>query len=157
MRFSTREDIEAPIESVFSAVTDFSYFERIALRRGIDVARTQEDGPDGPMPHWVMSFEYRGKKRDMATDLISMERPTAMHLQGVMRGLTGDLFVDLVALSRTRTRLTVKTDIKASGLSAKLLLQSLKLAKNSLQRRYKKRVGYFVSEIEKRILEGRVS
>ncbi|MEP2781640.1 MAG: SRPBCC family protein [Pseudoruegeria sp.] len=157
MRLSTREDIEAPIDAVFTALTDFGYFERIALRRGIEVERTQEDGPDGPVPHWVLGFKFRGKKREMATDLVAMERPNSLQMQGIMGGMTGDLDVELVALSRGRTRLTIKTDIKATGLTSRLLLQSMKLAKTKLQKRYRKRVKYFAGEIEKRISAGRVS
>ena len=39
MKLSTREDIEAPIGTVFDAVTDFDGFERQLLRRGVDVTR----------------------------------------------------------------------------------------------------------------------
>jgi len=37
MKFAAREDIEAPIEYVFSQISDFPALERSALRRGADV------------------------------------------------------------------------------------------------------------------------
>ena len=44
MKFSTREDIEAPVDHVFAEVSDFAGFERRALRHGADITRLDE-GP----------------------------------------------------------------------------------------------------------------
>ncbi len=34
MKFSTRKDIDAPIDHVFASVSDFQVYERAAMRRG---------------------------------------------------------------------------------------------------------------------------
>jgi hypothetical protein len=58
--------------------------------------------------------------------------------------------VDLVELSRARTRLQVGIEMKAVTMTSKLLLQSMKLAKASLDRKFAKRIGDFAQEIEQR-------
>ena len=56
--------------------------------------------------------------------------------------------MELLALSRNRTRLSVTIDLTPKSLSARLLLQSLKLAKNNLTRKFKLRVSEFAEVIE---------
>jgi hypothetical protein len=56
--------------------------------------------------------------------------------------------VELVPLSPTRTRLMVETVLSPKTLAARLLVQSLKLAKSSLTQRYKSRIAALSEEIE---------
>jgi carbon monoxide dehydrogenase subunit G len=150
MKFSKREDIEAPIERVFRAVTDFATMERAALRRGIEVARRDEMTAPGPGLKWAVRAPVRGKMRDIAIEITGYTPETGLAALAGSNGIAATITVDLVALSRNRTRLQVGLDLRASTLSAKLLLQSLRLAKASLDRRFARRIADFAADLEAR-------
>ena len=57
-------------------------------------------------------------------------------------------------MSKTRTRIILETRLSASSLSARLLLQSLKLAKSGVLKRFRDRVGAFADDLEKRYRDG---
>ena len=72
MKFSTREDIDAPIGYVYKRVSDFPSFERSALRQGIDVScRTQGTAAVGTI--WDIGFEFRGRARKVIAELKKLE------------------------------------------------------------------------------------
>ena len=147
MKFSTREDIEAPITHVFARVTDFSNFERRALRAGAHISRSDE-GPVGIGTSWTVLFTFRGRERSVASTLTELTEPTDLKVESVSDGMTVETNVALVALSPGRTRLMVGMELRARTLTARLLLQSMKLAKGKLQKRFKARVLNFAEEIE---------
>ena len=149
MKFSTREDIEAPAEFVFDRVTDFDAYERRALRQGADVAR-RTDGPIGVGSIWDVVFTFRGRERRVAAEITTLDRPTAMVIHSASDGLDVQTEVDLIALSQTRTRVMVSIELKAKTLTARLLLQSMKLAKTKLTKRFKARVLDYAEDIEDR-------
>ncbi len=147
MKFSTREDIAAPADHVFAYISDFSTFERQALRRGADVSRI-DSGPYKPGSGWDIAFKYRGRDRRMRTMLDRLDAPQVIQLSSVASGIEGATEIELVSLSPTRTRMAVSIDLTANSLAARLLLQSLKLAKSSLTARFKKRIGAFAQTVE---------
>ena len=98
MKFSTKVDIEAPIDDVFAALTDFDGFERAALRRGADVVRMGQPRPNGVDQVWRVTFAYRGKLRQLTARLVALDRPNALRFQGTAKSLDGQMLVDLVAL-----------------------------------------------------------
>lgn len=153
MKFSSREDIEAPIDHVYAAVTDFGAYERQALRRGADVRRTDGSGPAVLGSTWDVAFSYRGKDRKLKAKLVRYD-DQGLQLDTTSSGIDGQTVIDLVPLSPKRTRLAVSIEMKAKSLPARLLLQSLKLAKASLTTRFKKRVADFASDVESRYKPG---
>ena len=148
MKFSTREDIEAPIDYVFARVTDFQGFERQALRRGADVQRLDKSGAVQQGSAWDVAFKFRGKDRKMKATISQLDTPTSLHIDTAASGIDGATVIELVALSRNRTRVSVTIDLSPKSLSARLLLQSLKLAKNNLTRKFKLRVLEFAEDVE---------
>lgn len=147
MKFSTREDIEAPIDHVFAKLSDFSGFERLALRRGAQVKRIG-DGPVGVGAQWDVSFKLRGRERKMHATLAALHPPEMYRFDAVSGGMSGQTLVELVALSPRRTRLLVGIDLRARTLTARLLLQSMKLAKARLAKKFKARVLEYAEDIE---------
>ncbi|MEQ8294545.1 MAG: SRPBCC family protein [Roseovarius sp.] len=150
MKFGTREDIEAPIEFVFEQMTDFKAIERAAMRRGAEVQRVDKLNHKGVGMMWDAAFELRGKAREIELELTEYDPPNGLVMASRSAGLGGKMKAELVALSRTRTRVTMDVELEPKNLTAKLLVQSLKLAKKSLMNRLNERMAAYSKEIERR-------
>ncbi len=154
MQFSAREDIEAPIGAVFEMVSDFERFERMAMRRGVDVRRTVMQSPPAAGMTWETEFRVRGKPRQVSVVMSECERPVLMQFQSASKGMTGLTTVEFLALSQRRTRLNIEMSLAAKSLPARLLLQSFKLGKSRFRRQMQLRLSEFARELEERHLHG---
>lgn len=148
MKFSTREDIAAPIEDVFKAVTTFEMYERAAMRRGADVRRRASVSDGGLGTQWDTRFMLKGKMREMAFEVTRFGPPSDVEISLISRNIAGAIICELFALSQTRTRMTVSLEARPLTLPARVLIQSLKLTKSNLNARFKKRVAELVRDIE---------
>ena len=150
MKFSTNEDIDAPLDDVFVMLSEFERFERAAMRRGAEVQRLDQLSVPGVGLTWAAAFELRGKRRDMQLEMVTFERPTEIVLESTSPGMIGQMSFELIALSRARTRVKAELEVKPLNLSARLLVQSMKLGKKSLTRKYKLRVAEYAKNMEDR-------
>ncbi len=150
MKFSTNEDIEAPISDVFTILSEFETYERSAIRRGIEVQRAGDPAPNAVGMSWDAKFSLRGKLREVKLTLTEYEPPNAIRIDADSQGLDGILTLDLMALSPRRTRMSVALTLTPKTLSARLLVQSLKLAKSNLTKRFKWKVAEYAKNIEDR-------
>jgi carbon monoxide dehydrogenase subunit G len=151
MQVTAVEDVAAPIENVFAELTNFDALERQALRRGMDVRRTFR----GTMPEqgegWTVRFRFRGKERDAKIILEHYERPAILRFHGGSGGLDTNTQIELVPLSPNRTRVNVVFKMDPKTLSARLLVQSFKLARSSINKKFKARMESYAREIEGKV------
>ncbi|MAP15115.1 SRPBCC family protein [Sulfitobacter dubius] len=154
MKFSTKEDVEAPIEAVFDMLCDFESFERAAMRRGAEVQRADTMHQPGVGMTWNAVFPLRGKRRELTLEMVSFDRPNEMVIDSMSQGLAGQMSFELMPLSRNSTRVLVALEIKPLTLSARLWVQSLKLAKTTLTKKYKDRVAEYARGMEERHARG---
>ncbi|HGG05428.1 MAG TPA: SRPBCC family protein [Aliiroseovarius sp.] len=154
MQFSAREDVEAPIDAVFRAITDFEGFERAMLRRGAEIARTDSLPAPGQGMSWQVQFDFRNRRRSAEVILSELDIPNRMVLLAKSGGVDADFKVDLVPLSRSRTRMDIVSELTPTGLSARLFLQPLKLARSKMSNRFRKRVAKFAVSVEDRYQAG---
>lgn len=149
MKFSTNEDIEAPIDDVFKMLSDFDKFERSALRRGADVRRTDSTGRTGVGMTWAAAFKFRGKQRKLEAEVVEFTRPDSYAIEARSPNLNGIFELELVPLSQKRTRASMALTLTPKSLSGRLMLQTMKLGKSKLTRRYKIQVADFAKFLEK--------
>ncbi len=147
MNFTTREDIDAPRDAVYAAVTDFDRFERRLMRRGIDVLRDEAHPPPEEGARWKAALEWKNRRYDVEAELVSIEPEDGFAMEAHSAGLICLAVVDLVPLSRTRTRLMVSVELRATSLTSRLLLASLRLASGTLHARFRQRIAEFAREV----------
>ncbi|MGR3760582.1 SRPBCC family protein [Roseobacteraceae bacterium NS-SX3] len=153
MQFASKEDIEAPIAGVFGALSDFETFERAAIRRGIEVQRLGDPAAPEQGLAWDTSFNFHGKERALRLTVADYEPVTRLCVGGAGSGLDGQLEIELLALAPRRTRMAVRLSVKPKTLSARLLVQSLKLARGKLDQKFKQRVAGFAKTTEERLTQ----
>lgn len=154
MKLKTSEDIEATIEQVFEAVSDFDGMERAALRRGAEVKRSDTLTSDGVGMAWHATFPYRNRSRVADMELTAFDTPNRLTLFSKVSGMDATIDVDLVSLSRSRTRLVLSVDMRPKTISARLLIQSMKIARSTIMRRFRKRVADYAQSIEEKYRTG---
>lgn len=153
MKFSTKEDIEAPVAFVFAELSDFEGFERGAMRRGATVKRLDRRAEPGAGMSWALEFRWRGRERKMVTDMTVYDPPQTMSFLAESAGFEMTLGMSFLEMSRKRTRLAVELEVKPRTLAARIMLQSLKLGKAKLTRKFAARVRMVAEEIEARHLK----
>ena len=154
MQFAAKEDIEAPIDAVFAMLSEFESFERSAIRRGIEVMRIGEHDRIALGMGWNTRFVMRGKQRSLRLELCQYDPPSTMRFEATSASINATMLIDLLSLSQRRTRMGLVLELKPQTLSARLLVQSLKLARANLTRRYKLRVAEYAKGLEERYQRG---
>lgn len=150
MQFTSKENIEVPIDQVFEMLTEFDRHERSAMRRGAEVTRTDKLTEPGVGARWDVNFDFRGKPREVHLEVVEFDKPYEMTLQTEMQGFDSTINLQLVALSKTLTRLNVTADLSPKTLSARLMVQSLKLAKSNVGKRFDTRLAAHARDMEDR-------
>jgi hypothetical protein len=147
MKVTSRHDIEAPVGFVFQTLTDFDSWERSAMRRGAEVVRTDKMTTIAPGLSWLVRFRFRGKDRKLTIRLTGIDPAAraAFALEGGLFNATS--IVDLMELGQNRTRLVMVGEAKPKTLGARLILQSLRLARGRVQRNLDRRVAAVAEEI----------
>lgn len=148
MKFVATEDIAVPIDTVWARVSDLEGFERRAAARVGGIARTPP-GPAGQGTKWSGKAEIMGKTRKIDVVAATLDAPTQLVAEAGTDGMTVTIQVDLEEKGPRLTRLTVTTEAKARSLAARLMLQSAKLARTTMAKRYKTRVADFAARVEK--------
>jgi hypothetical protein len=97
-----------------------------------------------------ISNNFRSRDRKAEATLTVLDQPQALTIDSASDGLNPSTEIELLALSQTRTRVLVSFDLRAKTLTAHLLVQSLKLAKTKVTKRFNGRVLGFAEEIEDR-------
>ena len=146
MKFVAKQDVELPQQTLFDRMADFQMFERVAIRRGVDVVRTGSLASKSGIK-WDCKFEFRARKRDARVQVREFNSPDHLAFLVTNTALNIKLEIMLSALSKKQSRLLVTSVIEPKTLAARLLVQSMKLTRSKYNQRYQKRVAEVANEL----------
>jgi uncharacterized protein YndB with AHSA1/START domain len=153
MKFSTKDDIEAPAAFVFAQISDFAALERQAMRRGASVRRIDQLPVPGAGSVWDVVFPFRGKDREVRIEIVAVQAPDRIDFKAKSGGLDIVSALTLVALSRRQTRLSLDSELVPGSLTARLLVQSLKLARGTVTAKIQARMTGYAKDIRSRYVK----
>ncbi len=148
MNFTSKQDIIAPADHVFRQLTDFDFYESYAMRLGAQVERMDNFEQPQPGMCWSISGVLRGKARNVELTLDTYKPVESLSYLCVSNSLDATISFTVIPLSKNETRLKASIDIEAKGLSARVALQSARLAKKTLNRKFDTRMHDFAKKIE---------
>lgn len=153
MQFSAQHEINAPIEAAFDILTDFGAIEAGARLRRVDLNRLDKLTQHGAGMSWDIGFRFRGKRRELIVDLTEFDRPDRLQFSGVSTAFSVEVVVELTAIDAARCKMKTALEVTPRSLGARLMIQSAKLGKSSLNRKFDKRTGQFAETIAARAVK----
>jgi len=149
MRLTATHTIQAPIGLGFKEFSNFDKFETFAKQRGVKVARTDDlTGLSAGMA-WRVSGNIRDKTRIIDITLTDLRPGIRLGYASQSGAMSGQFRVEFDPTMSTQTTVTLKViDPVAKSLPARLILQSVKLAKHSIEKRMLRALIKFGDEIE---------
>lgn len=147
MKFSVRNDTDLSGERLFSAISDFSQIERMLVRRGAKIQRLSPQLVAEKGMAWDLTFDFKGKARELRLEVDQIDRPEKIVILGTGESLLATITMTVIALAANKSRIIFETEVKPRNMRARLMLQTAKLGKANLDRKFAQKIEAFLSEI----------
>ncbi|NKX42963.1 SRPBCC family protein [Roseicyclus persicicus] len=135
MKFKVSEDVDAPQSMVWARFTDFSGFEEDARGRGATITRVGNWSTTAEGVEWRGEVTIRGMNRAVAAKVSRLVPQDLCLIESRIGGMDCAYEMAFVPLSADVTRVTLTLDLSAETMTARLLLQTLKLARGRVLQR----------------------
>ena len=148
MNLQATYDLEAPAKYVFDRITDHADFEALLMGYGANIERLDEETSLNVGMKWAIDGVFRGKQRQVEVTLTSLSESELVSYSSASKDVNASVDMKLHALSANQTRFSVDLAPKANTISARLILQSAKLARKTLEKRINRRFADFCQRLE---------
>ena len=149
MKFSARSDVRVPAEQVFAKFCDYQRHERAAMRRGVNLTRARTTNAFEPGLGWDAAVSFRGKIRKFNVELTDVQHNERIDYKIMGRSLKGAGSVEILALTPNKSRVAYTIEVRPKNFAARLLIQSLRVIKPKLNRKFKRRAQEFTENLVK--------
>ncbi|MEJ6390393.1 SRPBCC family protein [Gymnodinialimonas ulvae] len=135
MKFKVSEDVDAPADITWARFTDFSGIEAEVKGRGAELSRVGNWATPEAGCGWRGQVTVRGRLRPIASEISALDGPERCEIRTSVGGMDAVFEMSFVHLRPDMTRVQVVLDLSAKTLSARLALQTLKLARGRVMQR----------------------
>lgn len=149
MKLKVSEDADCPVDQGFAVLTDYASIEEELRSHGMQITRVQGWQELALGVAWLGRGEIRGKMRQVEAKVTALEPGRMVEVEARIGGMRAIYETRLVPLGDRITRVNVTLDMRPETLSARLLVQSLKLARGRVLDRMQVRLGRDVARMER--------
>jgi hypothetical protein len=135
MKYKVSEDVDAPQAMVWARFTDFSGFEDDARGRGAAITRMGNWVDTAEGVEWRGDVTIRGKSRAVAAKVTRLVPQELCLIESRIGGMDCYYEMTFVPLSAEVTRVALMLELSADTLTARLVLQTMKLARGRVLQR----------------------
>jgi hypothetical protein len=135
MKFKVSEDVDAPADITWARFTDFSGVEAEIRGRGADLSRVGNWTDAAAGCGWRGQVTVRGRLRPITSDISAFQAPERCEIRTSVGGMDAVYEMTFLHLRPDMTRVQAVLDLSAQSLSARLALQTLKLARGRVMQR----------------------
>lgn len=153
MQMETKCNMNVPIEFAHAQLVDFAEFEVLLLGAGANVTRLDNVTQTGPGMKWLVEGNFRGKDRAIQLEMTDYKECESIEYFSTAKEIDAEISLNLIQLAKNETRLKFTIKPSPNTISARLILQSAKLARKTLQRRLDNRIENYAESVELKFLE----
>lgn len=151
MKLKVSDDAECPVETVFSMLTDFAWIEDDLRGQGVELARQGNWQQAEIGKAWTGRVTFRGKTRQIDAKVSGIEPGRMIEVEARIGGMRLVHETRLVPLGDQVTRVNISADMRPDTLNARLLIQSLKLARGRVLDRMQRRLASDIRRMERSV------
>lgn len=146
MELTSEQEIAAPRAQVFAALTDFAAVEARMKARGTTLERL-DSGTTTEGAEWEARFRLRGRERRLHLVLADCAAPEKLGLTGDSPAFAIESMITLAAPTPETTRMRVTFIARPRTTGARLALQSLRLVRGRMERRFDAAVARLAEDV----------
>ncbi len=148
MNLETTYELDATAEYVFKRITDHADFEALLMGYGANIERLDDETSLNVGMKWAIDGNFRGRQRQVEVALTQLIENELVSYASESKDVNASVDMKIEAISPTQTRFSVDMTPKANTISARLILQSAKLARKTLEKRINRRFADFCQRLE---------
>lgn len=147
MELAAGRKIEAPAEAVWDTIATEAFLQALMESFGVTL-EPSEGGEVAVGSTWKAEFAHSLLSGTAEMKVIQCERPERLALAVSVRGLSATIVLVLRKVNDSTTRLRVKTDLAGKGAMGNLALSGLKVAKGTVEEKYRRAVHRLSDRVE---------
>lgn len=145
MRVETTTTIPAAPEAVFDKLTDMGWISSLLSARNVVLTQTAGDGVAAGSA-WTANFTARGAARTITVDVSRCDAPSALTASGEGGAIKAQVEITL-SPEGNGTSAHFALEAEGKTLQGRLLVQSAKLARGRIEKRFAKGVDKLAAQI----------
>lgn len=149
MKLKVSEDAQSPVDAAFAVLTDYAAIEDELRNHGVTITRLGGWRDVALGVAWSGRGQLRGKTRQIDAKVSALEPGRMVEIEARVGGMKVLHETRLVPLGERVTRINITLDLRPDTLSARLLVQSLKLARGRILERMEHRLRADIRRIER--------